>query len=58
MDAVVEDQGVWADPADYYSTKHYKNRPGRFKLFVYGLLVGRVNKRVESLRQGCSQLIL
>lgn len=53
MDAVVEDQGVWADPAEYYSTNLYKNRPGRFKLIVYGLLVGRVNKRVEALRQGC-----
>jgi hypothetical protein len=53
MDAVVEDQGVWDDPEDYFASGDYKNRPGALKLFLYGLVVGRVNKRVEGLRGRC-----
>ena len=54
MDAVIEDQGVWEDPADYYATDLYANRPGFLKLLVYSLRVGRINGRVEALRAQCS----
>ena len=33
MDAVVEDQGVWEHPAEYYATEHYRNRPSAVKLW-------------------------
>jgi len=52
MDAVVEDHGIWDDPSDYYETGLYKNRPNAVTLFLYRLLIGRVNKRVEHMRKG------
>jgi hypothetical protein len=52
MGAVVLDHGVWDDPADYYATDHYQNRPGTLKLLLYRFLIGRINKRVESMRRG------
>lgn len=56
MDAVVEDQGVWDDPNDYYASPAYKNRPGFFKLLIYRMLIGSINRKVERLRQGASRL--
>ena len=50
MDAVVDDHGVWDDPADYYASSLYRNRPGFFKLLAYRLLVGSINRRVEGIR--------
>ena len=51
MDAVVDDHGVWDEPADYYATDKYKNRPNIIKLFLYKLIINRVNKRVEKIRK-------
>ena len=50
MDAVVTDQGVWSDPSEYYRTDAYKNRPDPVKLLFYGLMIKKVNKRVEHMR--------
>jgi hypothetical protein len=53
MDAVVEDQGAWDDPAEYYATDLYKNRPNTLKLFVYRLVISQVNRRVTQTRGYC-----
>jgi transglutaminase-like putative cysteine protease len=50
MDAVVDDHGVWDEPADYYASARYRNRPGFFKLLLYRLLVGSINRRVRAIR--------
>jgi len=50
MEAVVGDHGVWDDPADYFATDKYQNRPSAIKLLFYRLMIGRVNKRVEQMR--------
>ncbi|MCI2395719.1 transglutaminase-like domain-containing protein [Aliiroseovarius sediminis] len=52
MAAVTDDHGTWDDPADYYASAMYKNRPGPLKLLAYRLLIGRVNRRVEQVRAG------
>lgn len=52
MAAVTGDHGVWDDPADYYASPLYRNRPGLLRLLSYRLLIGRVNRRVEALRLG------
>ena len=54
MDAVIEDQGYFDDPMEYYESSLYKNRPSFLKLFIYRLAIGRINKRVQSLRKNCS----
>jgi len=53
MDAVVEDQGVWDDPADYYATNNYRNRPSAIKSFFYRLMIGKINKKVAQMRKNC-----
>ena len=53
MDAVVEDHGVWDEPADYYRTGRYKNRPSPFKMFLYRLMIKKVNERVARMRAIC-----
>lgn len=50
MAAVTDDHGVWDDPAEYYASPLYQNRPGGLRLFAYRLMIGRVNNRVEQLR--------
>ncbi|WGH78445.1 transglutaminase-like domain-containing protein [Jannaschia ovalis] len=50
MDAVTRDNGTWDDPADYYASPHYRNRPGLLRLMAYRLMIGRINKRVRALR--------
>lgn len=57
MDAVVQDQGVWDEPNDYYVSSFYKNRPNFFKLLLYWLLIGSINRKVEYLRQGQGSLL-
>jgi hypothetical protein len=52
MDAVVEDQGVWDEPGDYYASPAYRNRPGALRLLMYRLLVDRINRTVQRLRRG------
>ena len=54
MDAVVEDHGEWDDPAQYYATDHYKNRPNAVKLFLYRLFIGRINRKVRKMRNNCA----
>jgi hypothetical protein len=56
MDAVVEDQGVWNDPDEYYASPAYRNRPGLFKQIIYRVLIGGVNRKVERLRQAASRV--
>ncbi len=50
MNAVKGDHGIWDEPADYYHSSHYRNRPGRFRLFAYRFLVGAANRRVQRIR--------
>ncbi|NCF75028.1 MAG: hypothetical protein GWO87_00895 [Xanthomonadaceae bacterium] len=50
MDAVTTDHGVYNEPMDYYSTSKYKNRPNAIKLFIYGLLIKGINKKIKKLR--------
>jgi len=50
MAAVTDDHGTWDDPADYYSSELYKNRPGLLKLWIYRLLIGGINHRVKQTR--------
>lgn len=52
MAAVTADHGTWDDPADYYSSQYYQNRPGMLKLWVYRLLINGINHRVKQLRSG------
>ena len=50
MEAVTDDHGTWSDPADYYATPLYRNRPGRLRLWLYALLIDRINAKVRKLR--------
>lgn len=50
MAAVTNDHGVWDDPADYYGSPDYRNRPGFLQLWAYALMIGKVNARVRDLR--------
>lgn len=54
MDAVVQDQGAWDDPAAYYASDNYRNRPNAVLLFLYRLMVGRINRKVAGMRKGCA----
>ena len=56
MDAVVADHGVWDEPADYYRTDKYKNKPGPLKMFLYRLMIKRINGRVAHMRLTCSPM--
>lgn len=51
MAAVTDDHGVWDDPADYYASPLYQNRPGPLRMLAYRLMIGNVNRRVERLRK-------
>jgi hypothetical protein len=51
MQAVVHDHGVWFDPADYYQSPAYRNRPGALRLLMYRLLIGGINKKISAMRQ-------
>jgi len=50
MDAVTDDHGVYDDPGDYYSSSKYKNRPNALTLFIYSLLIKKVNKKIVKMR--------
>lgn len=54
MDAVVSDHGVWDDPADYYGTDEYRNRPGPLKLLIYRFMIKRVNAGITRMRSASS----
>jgi hypothetical protein len=54
MAAVTEDHGTFDDPADYYNSKNYKNRPGFIKNIIYRIYIRTVNRRIDGLRQACA----
>ena len=51
MAAVTDDHGTWDEPADYYSSELYHNRPGFLKLGIYRFLIGGINRRVKLIRR-------
>lgn len=51
MGAVTTDHGTYSDPGDYYQSPLYRNRPNAVKLFLYRLLIGTINKRIQNLRR-------
>ncbi len=51
MGAVADDHGVWEEPADYFASDQYQNRPGRLRGWLYRGIIGKVNARVEALRR-------
>ena len=51
MAAVTDDHGTWDDPSLYYESKHYRNRPDGFRMWVYRHLIGGINRRVEAVRR-------
>ena len=52
MAAVTDDHGTYDDPAQYYASAQYQNRPSRPRLWLYRHMVGGINERVERLRRG------
>jgi hypothetical protein len=50
MGAVVEDHGIWNDPADFFATDQYKNRPNALVMFFYRLKVGTLNRTCTKMR--------
>ena len=55
MDAVVEDHGVYEDPADYLYSERYANKANFVKFFMLKhIIFPRVNNRVGKLRLSCS----
>lgn len=50
MAAVTDDHGVYDEPAEYFQSELYENRPGPIKLLLYRLSVAAINRRVEALR--------
>lgn len=54
MDAVVGDHGTWDDPAAYYATNKYSNRPNPFILFLYRIAARRINKKIAGMRSKCA----
>ncbi|MEL6694161.1 MAG: transglutaminase family protein [Pseudomonadota bacterium] len=50
MAAVTNDHGAWDDPADFYASDRYRNRPDFLRLLAYRALIGSVNARVKTLR--------
>lgn len=53
MDAVTGDHGVWDDPADYFRSSNYRNRPSALKLLMYRLVVGFASRKVARMRREC-----
>ena len=54
MDAVVDDHGIWDEPAKYYRSPAYRNRPGLFRRLMYRLLVDGINDTIETMRTASS----
>ena len=50
MAAVTDDHGVFDEPAEYFQSALYENRPGPIKLLLYRISVAAINRRVEALR--------
>ena len=50
MAAVTDDHGLWEDPADYYESPLYRNRPEALRLWLYRMMIGGINRQIEHLR--------
>ena len=50
MNAVKGDHGIWDEPADYYRSSNYKNRPSKLRLLAYRFLVDAANRQIERIR--------
>jgi len=53
MDAVTGDHGTYDEPADYYLSPRYLNRPGMFTQLLYCLAARLANKKVKRMRKDC-----
>lgn len=53
MDAVTGDHGIYDEPADYYRSLSYRNRPGALTLLIYRLVVSLANRKVKRMRKEC-----
>ena len=53
MDAVTGDHGTYEEPADYYRSSKYLNRPGALKLLIYRLTARLANNKVDRMRRDC-----
>jgi hypothetical protein len=53
MDAVTGDHGIYDEPADYYRSPGYLNRPGALTLLMYRLVVSLANRKVKRMRKEC-----
>ncbi|MGI9428751.1 MAG: transglutaminase-like domain-containing protein [Bythopirellula sp.] len=51
MGAVTDDHGTWEEPAEYYASESYRNRPGPLRMFIYRLVVSNANRKVRKLRE-------
>ena len=51
MDAVTGDHGIYDEPADYFRSPRYLNRPGTLTLLAYRLFVGVANRKVSEMRK-------
>ena len=55
MDAVVEDQGNYEDPSDYFFSENYNNRESAIKTFIIlNFIFPSVNRKVQELRLSCN----
>ena len=51
MGAVTDDHGLWEDPAEYYASSLYRNRPSRWKQLAYRWAIRGANRRVDAVRR-------
>ena len=55
MDAVVEDQGIYDDPSDYFYSEKNVNHVSMLKFFIVEhIIFPRINRRISKLRKSCS----
>lgn len=50
MGSVLEDHGVYDDPAEYFRSKKYNNNPGKLKMFIYRRYMKTLSARIEAIR--------
>lgn len=54
LDAMVQDQGVYDDPSDYFYSRRYINKVFFVNFFIIQhIIFPRVNDRVSKMRQSC-----
>lgn len=54
MDAITDDHGIYDDPSEYYSSELYQNRPNPITLMIYRLMIGKLNRKIQTLRKSCT----